>query len=219
MIERIYISLILLLSVSSPVIAQTNGQNDNLLNIQADTLIINVLSTNNFDKQTEIDEIKDLYKLSIWHFAPGISYDFINNRYYLTVSTSGLVNHFVSKKQEKRRISAIERKYKAKETADELKVANKLLSIQADYQDLILSKKSVQIEIDIFMILKEQHEKNEIDMEKYLNAKKNIINTIKIHNSAVTELYKEILQLSSICNSPISADLSGLYFKLDFLAE
>jgi hypothetical protein len=128
-----------------------------------------------------------------------------------------LVSHFISKKQEKRRVSTIERKYKAKLFGDEIKVTNSLLAIQAGFQDLLLAKKAVQIEIDIFLIQQEQYTKNEIDTEKYLTAKKNIINTIKNHNTSVTELYKEILNLSSICNSPISADLSNLYFNLHFL--
>jgi hypothetical protein len=207
----------LLLFVSIPATAQSDEQNNFLLNFPADTLILNILNVNEFDKQTEIGEIKDLYKLSVWHFAPGVSYDFIRNRYYLTVSTSGLVSHFVNKKQEKRRINAIERRYRAKQIGDELKVTNKLMSIQADYQDIVLSKRAVQIEIDIFLIQKEQYEKNEIDTEKFLNAKKNIINVIRNYNGSVTALYKEILELSSICSYPVPADLSDLYFNLNFI--
>jgi hypothetical protein len=172
---------------------------------------------NNFDKKTEIGEIKDLYKLSVWHFAPGLSYDFVRNRYYFTVSTSGLVNHFIGKRQEKRRINSIERRYKAKNIGDELKISNQVLAIQADHKELILTKQIVQIEIDIFMIQKEQYEKNEIDTEKFLTAKKNIINTIKNHNSTVTELYKKILELSTVSDTPIRLDFNGLYFDLEFL--
>ena len=217
MFARLFLSLNLLLSISLIVTGQSNGQNNDLLCIQADTLILNVLSTNDFDKQTEIEEIKDLYKLSLWHFAPGVSYDFIRNRYYLTVGTSGLVNHFISKKQETRRISAIERKYKAKQLADELRVTNQLLSIQADYQNILLSRKAAKIEIDIFLIHKEQYSKNEIDTEQFLTHKRNIINVIRNQNSSVTCLYKEILNLSTICNTEITADLSNLYFDIDFI--
>ena len=209
-----FLSLSILQLAAQPV---GNGQANSLLDIKADTLIFNVLTYNDFEKQTEISEIKNLYKLSVWHFAPGISYDFMRNRYYLTVSTSGLVNHFVSKKQEHRRVSAIERKYKSKQLADELKVVNKLMSIQADYQDILLAKQVVQIEIDIFRIHQEQYTQNEIDTEQFLNSKRSIINSIKNYNSAVTGLYKEILNLSSICNSNISADISDLYFSLDFI--
>ena len=216
---RLFLFINLLLSVSLNVTSQTNKQEDILLDLKLDTLILNVLSTNDFDKQTEIDEIQNLYKLSVWHFAPGVSYDFIRNRYYLTVSTSGLVSHFISKKQENRRVSAIERKYKAKQLADELRVTNQLLSIQADYQNILLSQKAVNIEIDIFNIHKEQYAKNEIDTEQFLNHKRSIINTIRIQNSAVTELYKQILTLSSICNTTISADLSHLYFDLNFIED
>jgi hypothetical protein len=194
-----------------------NAQDDTTLLIDIENLIINVQLVNDFDKNTEIGEIKNLYKLSVWHFAPGVSYDFIRNRYYLTLSTSGLVNHFISKRQEKRRINSIERKYKAKNIGDELKINNKVLAIKADYKDLVLAKQIVQIEIDIFLIQKEQYEKNEIDTEKFLTSKKNIINTIKNHNSEVTELYKKILEISSISDTPIPLDFSNLYFKLDFI--
>jgi hypothetical protein len=184
-----------------------------------DTLIDNLISANNFDRETELSEIRNLYKLSIWHFAPGVSYDFIRNRYYLTVSTSGLVNHFVNKKQETRRIGAIERKYKAKNLSDELKVHNIIRAIEADYRDILLNHQATEIEIETFMINKQQYEQNEIDTEKYLNAKASIINKIKQHNSTVTAMYKSILTLSDICNTPIPADLKQLYFTLQFLEE
>ena len=198
--------------------SQSKERQQYLPDIRADSLIYNALILNAYDKQTEIEEIKNLYKLSIWHFAPGISYDFIRNRYYLTVGTSGLVNHFVNKKMEQRRLGVIDRKYKAKDITDELKVSNQILSIQADFQDLIFSKKAVQKEIEIFLIHKEQFAQNEIDTEKFLNSQKNIISSIKNHNSSVTTLYKNILTLSSICNTPISADsLDELYFSLNIL--
>jgi len=82
-----------------------------------------------------------------------------------------------------------------------------------------MAKKVVQIEIDIFLIQAEQFRKNEIDTETYLNAKKNIINTIKNHNSSVTAIYKQLLELSAICNTTIPADFNQFYFSLNFLNE
>jgi hypothetical protein len=196
---------------------RVNAQDDSILLIDVNNLIVNTQLINKFDKNTEIGEIKNLYKLSVWHFAPGVSYDFVRNRYYFTVSTTGLVNHFLGKRQEKRRINSIERKYKVKNIADELKIANQVLAIQADHKDLVLAKQIVQIEIDIFMIQKEQYEKNEIDTERFLTSKKNIINTIKNHNSAITELYKKILELSTVSDTPIKINFDDLYFGLEFL--
>ena len=96
-------------------------------------------------------------------------------------------------------------------------INNKVLAIQADHTDLILAVKVVQIEIDIFMIQKQQYDNNEIDTERFLTAKRNIINTVKNHNSAVTALYKNILDLSNSTDSTIPVDLSSLYFDIDFL--
>jgi len=187
-------------------------------NLDPDTLINQALSLNYFDKQTEIEEIKNVYKLSLWHFAPSLSYDFIRNRYYVSLSTAGLVSHFVSKKQENRRMGAIERRYKAKNIADELKVNNLVLAIEADFQDILLNRKATSIEIELFLIKKQQYAENEIDTETYLTAKSHIINRIKLHNSSVTELFKNILNLSGICNVPIPADdTKQLYFTLEFL--
>ena len=213
--RRIYI-ILFILALAKYAYSQINNS---VFILNPDTLITNALSLNQYDKQTEIEEIKNLYKLSPWHFAPGISYDFIRNRTYLTVSTSGLVNHFLGKRQANRRISAIERKYKALDLADELKINNRILAIQAELTDLQLAQKVVQIEIDIFLIQNEQYTKHEIDTEKFLNSKRNIINTVKNHNSTVTQLYKQILELSAICNTTIPADLSDMYFDLDFICE
>jgi len=214
--KKILISSVLL-SVLLPAFAQQIEPDKFVLNLQPDSLIHNLLATNNFDKETELSEIRNLYKLSFWHFAPGISYDFIRQRTYLTINTSALVSHFVSKKMETRRIGAIERKYKAKEIGDQLRIQNLIRAIEKDHSDLILAKKVVDIEIDIFLIQQQQYKQNEIDTEKYLTSKKNIINAIKLHNSSVTNLIKQILNLSSICNSPVSADLDHLYFTLDFI--
>ena len=212
--RKMFYILLIVTILESVVNAQIDSP---ALVIDTDSIILNSLSLNNFDKQTEIEEIKGLYKLSPWHFAPGFSYDFIRNRYYVTLSTSGLVSHFLGKRQEVRRVSAIERKYKAKDLADQLIINNKVLAIQADHTDLILAVKVVQIEIDIFLIQKQQYENNEIDTERFLTAKRNIINTVKNHNSAVTSLYKNILDLSNSTDSTIPVDLSGLYFDIDFL--
>jgi len=218
MIKRLVIALVLLMFVLLTAFGQSEHK-DLILNIKTDTLIHNIHNINSFEKETEISEIKNLYKLSIWHFAPGISYDFIRNRYYLTISTSGLVTHFANKKVEKRRLGSIERKYKARDLGDEFRVSNLVMGIEKDYQDLILAKKVVDIEIEIFIIQQQQYKENEIDTEKYLTSKKNIINSIKQHNNSVTNLYKQILNLSSICNTTISADLSELYFTIDFIED
>ena len=207
----------LLLVISSLAYSQSESRLNSLPAIRADSLIHSALKLNHYDRQTEIDEIQNIYKLSIWHFAPGVSYDFIRNRCYVTINTAGLANYYVSKKQERRRVGAIERKYKAKDIYDELRISNMIMSIQSDYQDLLLSKKAVQNDVDIFLIHKEQYEQNEIDTEKFLTSKKSIITSIKNHNSAVTALYKDILNLSSVCNSPISTDLNQLYFTTDFI--
>jgi len=211
---KILYIILITIALSSALRAQINNF---ALIIDTDSLILNSLSINDFDKQTEISEIQGLYKLSPWHFAPGLSYDFVRNRYYVTLSTSGLVSHFLGKRQERRRVSAIERKYKAKDLSDELRINNKVLAIQADYTDLILAVKVVQIEIDIFLIQKQQYQNNEIDTERFLTAKRNIINTVKNHNSAVTGLYKNILDLSNSTDSTIPVDLSSLYFDIEFL--
>ena len=88
--------ILLIVTVLESVV---NAQIDKpALVIDTDSVIFNALSLNNFDKQTEIDEIKGLYRLSPWHFAPGLSYDFVRNRYYVTLSTSGLVSHFLGKR-------------------------------------------------------------------------------------------------------------------------
>jgi len=219
MVGKVILTLVLLMFAFLSSVGQANEPDKLVLNLQPDTLINNLISSNAFDKETELNEIRNLYKLSVWHFAPGISYDFIRQRTYLTISTSSLVSHFVNKRVENRRIGAIERKYKAKDLGDQLRIHNLVAGIEKDHQDLILAKKVVDIEIDIFLIQHQQFKENEIDTEKYLTSKKNIINSVKQHNGAVTNLLKQILNLSSICNSPISADLDHLYFTLDFIKD
>jgi hypothetical protein len=218
MLRKSIIALVLPVFVFlTPVFGQSNDSDKLILNLQPDTLIFNLHVANAFDRETELDEIRNLYKLSVWHFAPGIAYDVIRDRIFLTISTSNLISHFVNKKVENRRIGAIERKYKAKDLGDELRIINLVRGIEKDYQDLVLAKKVVDIEIEIFLIHQQQFQENEIDTEKYLTSKRNIVSSINRHNGAVTNLVKQILNLSSICNSPLSADLEHLYIASDFI--
>ena len=185
-----------------------------------DDIFLNIKDLNEKERFTEIREIKGIYKLSVWHFAPSVSYDFIRQSYYLNISSSHLVSHFIGKRQENRRIGTINRKYNTKNNSDEIKLRNQILSIQADYQDLLLSHQVIKIEVEAFLINKEQFEKNEINTESFLNSKSNIINKIKNFNSDVTTLYNKLLTLSDLSLiefDEVENKIQQLRFNLNFL--
>jgi ABC-type phosphate transport system auxiliary subunit len=166
------------------------------------------------EKSIEIEETKGLYKLSFWHFAPGMHYDFINNNYYISVSTSALVNHFTGKRQEKKRLSAIDRRHKIKITSEEARIKSKLASIQKDIENAELSKKILDNDDLIYKIKEQQYQNNEIDAETFLREKSSILNKIKIHNTLILSIEKEILELQDMTSHEIQIDLKELYFDV-----
>jgi len=79
--------------------------------LRLDSLIVKLHDAIELQISIELEEIRGVYRLTWWHFVPSLNYDFIGNRYFVTISSSPLVANMISKRQETRRLSAAERKY------------------------------------------------------------------------------------------------------------
>jgi hypothetical protein len=183
-----------------------------------DSLLINLIHNKNSqlveEKEIEIEETKGVYKLSLWHFAPSLNYDFINNNYYISLSTSSLVNHFLGKRQEKKKISAIERRHKAKQNAEEIKIRTKYGAILREIENIKLSKYILTNDILIYEIKLKQYQNNEIDSETFLREKSSILNKIKTHNTLIINTEKEILEIQNIAEYEFEINLKNFYFDI-----
>jgi hypothetical protein len=104
MMLRVFIPIIALFA---PVVICNAQQQHDTEALHLDSLIQKLQAALSVKKDIEIQEIKGVYRLTPWHFAPNLNYDFINNNYYVTVSTAPIVANMIGKRQEKRRISAI----------------------------------------------------------------------------------------------------------------
>jgi hypothetical protein len=175
-------------------------------------LLISRISQIDEETRIEIDETRGLHKLSFWHFAPALHYDFINSNYYISLSTAALVNHFLGKRQEKKKLSAIDRRHRVRVANEEIRIKSKFASILKDVDNIALSRKILLNDEQIYRIKQQQYSNNEIDSETFLREKSAMLNKIKTHNSSVLSIEKEILELQSITGYELQADLTELYF-------
>ena len=175
--------------------------------LQLDSLILKLHSVIAVQKDIETEEIKGVYKLSPWHFAPALNYDFINNNYYVTVSTAPFVSNMLGKRQETRRLSAIERRYENQIKSSEIKLKNTYLTLVHKLTNLQLSHEILLNDIEIFKIKQQQHTNNEIDTEAFLKERSSILNKIKNHNSEVSDIHRFLSEIELLTEHEIEMDV------------
>jgi hypothetical protein len=200
------IACFVLVFVSFGVVAQQEQSA-----LQLDSLILKLQEAIAMKKDIEVQEIKGVYKLTPWHFAPNLNYDFINNKYYVTVSTGPIISNTIGKRQEKRRISAIERRYTSLEHTSEIKLKATYLQVNQKITNLNLSHEILLNDIEIFKIKFQQHEANEIDTETFLKERSSILNKIKSHNTDVADIQRYLLDIEQLTEYELQMDLFQFY--------
>ena len=195
--------VICLLLVTCIASAQSSNQMD------LDSLIVNLHKRIEEQKDIELEEIKGVYRLTPWHFAPSLNYDFINNNYYVTISSSAFISNMISKRQETRRISAAERKYDNQVRSAEIRLRSLFVSVNQSITNLRLSYAIVSNDIEIYVIKLTEHTNNEIDTETFLRERSRILNLIRTHNSEVASIQRQLLEIELLTETEILLDLTA----------
>jgi hypothetical protein len=183
--------------------------------LQYSSLLSDLNKISETQKSIEIDEIKGVYKLTIWHFVPNLNYDFINNNYYVTISTSNFITNMLNKRQERRRISAIERRYEAKTKIDQIELKSHIVAVNQKLDNLKASGIILDNDIELYKIKVQENTANEIDTETFLKEKSAILNKIKTHNIIISEIQKEIFEIEKLIVVEIEIDLHSFYVPLE----
>jgi len=162
-------------------------------------------------KEIETEEIKGVYKLTAWHFVPSLNYDFINRNYYVTISTGPFISNMLGKRQEKRRLSAIERRYDNQVKSSEIKLKNTYLSLLQKCTNIQLSHEILLNDIEIFKIKAQQYENHEIDTETFLKERSSILNKVRSHNTDVADIQRYLLDIELLTEFEIEMDMTKFY--------
>jgi len=178
-----------------------------------DSLVFELHNSVNNQRSIELEEIHGVYKLSWLHFVPSLNYDFINNKYYVTINSAPLISNLIGKRQENRKISATNRKYDYKIKSSEIHLRSLLISINQSIEALVLSYVIVCNDIEIFQIKFSEFNYNEIDTESFLKEKSIILNKIKNHNADVAAIQRQLLEIELLTDSLIDIDLSGFFIS------
>jgi len=202
-----YCSLYVLVFVSFGAVAQQEQAS-----LHLDSLTLNMLDALAVKKDIEIAEIKGVYKLTAWHFVPSVSYLPIFGReahksIFVTFSTTPLVSHMLSKRQEVRRLSTIERRYTNLEHTQEIRLKALYLQVNQKIINLELSHEIILNDIEIYKIKVQQHDNHEIDTETFLRERSAILNKIKSHNTDVADIQRYLLDIEQLTEQESKIDL------------
>jgi len=181
--------------------------------LQLDSLILKLHQTVDVQREIEIEEIKGVYRITPWHFMPNLNYDFINNNYYVTISSGPLISNMIGKRQETRRLSALDRRYENQIKSAEIRLRSLYISINQNIVNLQLSHEIVTNDMKIFSIKQEEHANNEIDTETFLQARSSILNKIRNHNSDVATIQRQLLEIELLTESVVFLDLSQFFIS------
>jgi hypothetical protein len=179
--------------------------------LQLDSLMLKMQVAIDVQKDIEVSEIKGVYRITPWHFVPSLNYDFINNRYYLTVSSGPLVSNMINKRQETRKLSAIDRRYSNLEKTSEIKLKSLYMQVIQKYTNIGLSHEILMNDVEIFKIKAIEYANNEIDTEAFLKDRSSILNKIKTHNNEVADIQRFILEIEQLTEYEIELDLFTYY--------
>ena len=200
-------NVLLLLFVNGVVFAQSSGS------LQFDSLIVKLHHAIDMQRSIEIEEIKGVYRITPWHFVPSLNYDFIGGRYFLTISSGPFVSNLINKRQENRRLSAIERKYNNQIKSSEIRLRSIFVSLNQNLANLRLSFEIVSNDIEIFIIKQTEHTNNEIDTETFLQARSSILNKIRSHNNEVAAIQRQLLEIELLTEEEIILDLTQFFIS------
>ena len=179
--------------------------------MQLDSLMLKLHDVISLQKDIETEEIKGVYRITGWHFIPNLNYDFINNNYYLTVSSGPLITNMINKRQETRRLSAMERKYDNQIKTSEIKLKQLYYSLNQRITNLQHSHVIILNDIEIFKIKQQQHTNNEIDTESFLRERSSILNKIRSHNNELAEIQKSLFEIELLTESEVLIDLEKFH--------
>ena len=189
------------------------AQQSNVTGLVLDSLINDMQNAINLQRSIEIEEIQGVYKITPWHFVPSLNYDFINERFFITISSGPFVSHVMGKRQETRRLSAINRRYENQIYSAEIRLRSLFITVNQRMVNLQLSHAIVSNDIEIFIIKQKQHANHEIDTETYLREKSTILNRIRNHNTEVAEVQRLLLDIELLTETVIGLDLSEFFIS------
>ena len=187
-----------------------NAQHNEII-LQFDSLLSKLHDVINLQKDIETEEIKGVYRLTGWHFLPNLNYDFINNNYYLTVSSGPIISNMINKRQETRRLSALERRYDNQVKSSEIKLKQLYLTLNHRITNLQQSHEIILNDVEIFKIKQQQHANNEIDTESFLRERSTILSKIRSHNNELTDIQRSLFEIELLTETEIVIDLNRFY--------
>jgi hypothetical protein len=165
-----------------------------------DSLSQNVKTYYLLKQQAELEEYQKLNRYTLLNLVPSISYNWIDNRVYLTVNLASLISQLDAGQQRKYKRNCIVLK-------NELELSKSLILLETKNRQLAFTLEKLDFEQkiyskhkDLFSIREQEYKNNEITVEEFikeeiliLEAEKRIMDLTQ----KAMELYGELENISS----------------------
>jgi len=123
----------------------------------------------------------------------------------------------INKRQEKRRLSALERRYNNQIKTQEIKLKSLFFSLNQRIANIQLSYEILMNDIEIYKIQIQEHTHNEIDTETFLKEKSAILNKIKSHNKEISDIQSFLYDIEQLTEFEINIDIMKFYVSASSL--
>ncbi len=119
-------------------------------------------------ENAELEEFKDLKKLTWLLFIPGVGYDFINQNPYIVYNTSSLFSYFNQKKKQEHKREAIKKQNEIDFQSDQVKLHRLYLRLISLFDEYELEYSVYEDYKKLYVIKKGKYENDEIILETIL---------------------------------------------------
>lgn len=161
----------------------------------------------NLKLDADLENYKNLNKLSWLLFIPGIGYDFINQNPYIVYNTSSLFSYFNQKIKQKHIKQSLILQSSLLESADLIKLNRYYLRFEQLSEEYKLDKDNFNIYSKLYMIKKNKYIENEINLETLLLSEIQLNSRKKSLYQTSTKLYDLILQIEMLTHSNLSFEI------------
>lgn len=119
-------------------------------------------------RHAELEEYKNVKKLTWLLFIPGIGYDFINHNPYLVYNTSSLFSYFNTREKQKHKRQNIKKENELNFRTAQVKLERLYLRLKALFNEYKLEKGVYDDYCKLYEIKSGKYENNEISLETLL---------------------------------------------------
>jgi len=161
-------------------------------------------------EQAELEEYKDIKKLTWLLFIPGIGYDFINQNPYVVYNTSSLFSYFNTRIKQSHKRENIKKENKLTFRTDQIKLERLYLRLMALFNEYELEKSVYADYCKLYEINSGKYHNNEIGLENLLLSEIQLKRRQQYLYNIEEKIHDIVLQLELLVHNNINYSMPDI---------